>query len=1525
MKDPYTAYSELLVPAFEKISKLVNSRKHKELKELCNKAAEQVKSDKSLDANRYFPILKMVLETKNAKVVELGLYYVQKLISHGFMTGNCEDTCSYPEGPQITPTRYPRRMIDGIVESICNCVAERDDSVQLQVIKSLLTIVTSFNCEVHERTLLEAFKACYHIHITSKNLVNQTTAKASLTQMLHFVFQRMENFSRDCSQEAFYKFLSGKLCNMVDDVCLFEERSKVNPDCPLRSVPLVLNPNDPHYRKITQVESKNENNAPAGKFGWCVVCRSSADLYCKESRDPVCSIQCKKVHSKNIEAAERYLKSDEENEFLHDAVLIFRSICKLSLKEISASASAFTFKSKVLSLELILAVIDNPGQTFLSKKQFIDVIRQTLCESLLNNSVSSERTIFALSLSIFVALVNNFKNSLKAEIGIFMEHIFIKILESENSSYHQKLLVVEVFYRITQNPKTTLELFLNYDCDVEEKDIFARMIDMLSKIAVGKYKNELALQPQQESTLRVTALETITNIVTAQVIWLEKDFNKSENWVEEVDDSVSDISSDTTAVSLDQFEKNKQLKNYLVRAVAKFNLKPSSGIKFLAQNGYLDAESPQEIAAFLKFTPGINKTVLGEFLGEYKDLNLQVLYEFIDLHDFKGIDLVEALRTFLSSFRIPGEGQKIDRFMEKFAEKYCRDNPERFSSADAAYMLCFGIMMLQTDLHNPSIKNKMPVSRFVAMYKEVTEGTNLDAAYLEEIYNNVKENPFTLDEDEEARAKAEGKRKMYQRETELMLLRTQEIFKKGRKQTTYYTATDIEHIRTMFESLWHPLLATFSIVLEEAEEVKVWRLSIQGYLACIKVVCRFNMELEIEVFLSSLAKFTSLIYLNNQVTEKNIECMKALLEIAKMESNYLKGSWLHILKCLSKLDYLHLLSSGAQWEGTATESDKLSSESISAHIDPSELDYIFNMSVKLDNDAIVDFVTNLVEVSKEELWKDNPQTFSLQALVNVADVNMNRMRMVWTRVWKCLREHFSLAGLHSSTNIAVFAVDSLKQLAIKFLQKEELSNFHFQKDFLQPFEVIIKQTDKYEVKDHIVACMSTFIFTMTKNIKSGWHTILEVFTQAAKAPYCSLTDSAFQAIRYIVNGYLDLVTDNFQELVNCLSLLATSADDKTCLESVQMLANCTEIVKKQLVSENFWFGLLSGISKGVIDERSYVQTRSLEILFKVLNDNSEKFSQEQWKLIYSGVILPIFDDFQNGEDIDKDWVTTTCQQALLMFVSLVTSKYSQLKFLVNDFLGLLEKTAFSLQEHLANVSITTYKSLALSTGHLFDQQTWELYLTILGKMFQQTTPIELTRTPENSCLEFDVHECVQKCVIQLHLIGASKEILETHFSKMPLESLLEFTKVLEGTYYFAKDFNLNISLRQALWNAGFLKSTKSLPGIFKQEKEGLTVYLNSLFWLSKAGADVSQEIYLTASQLIGEASKIESLGSERKEEVVSLLSVVGNTLLPGLKDHLPQVLKHMGDQIVELVMVNDYNLRQQLKGFLLQALRFLNN
>lgn len=68
---------------------------------------------------------------------------------------------------------------------------------------------------------------------------------------------------------------------------------KVAATIPIFSVPRLDEKNLNLYSKTFKVSLINEKAATAGLFGWCYICRGTADFYCKDSRLPVCGKKCK--------------------------------------------------------------------------------------------------------------------------------------------------------------------------------------------------------------------------------------------------------------------------------------------------------------------------------------------------------------------------------------------------------------------------------------------------------------------------------------------------------------------------------------------------------------------------------------------------------------------------------------------------------------------------------------------------------------------------------------------------------------------------------------------------------------------------------------------------------------------------------------------------------------------------------------------------------------------------------------------------------------------------------------------------------------------------------------------------------------------------------------------------------------------------------------------------------------------------------------------------------------------------------
>ena len=155
---------------------------------------------------------------------------------------------------------------------------------------------------------------------------------------------------------------------------------------------------------------------------------------------------------------------------------------------------------------------------------------------------------------------------------------------------------------------------------------------------------------------------------------------------------------------------------------------------------------------------GLGKTQVGEFLSkgpkEIYPYNAEVMRLYVDTFDFGAgtkCSFDKALRQFLGSFRLPGEAQCIDRLMESFAQKLFRDlgpgNP--FASGDAAFILAFSTIMLNTDLHNPNLPHakRMTREQFLRNNAGINDGKDLPKEYLDRLYDDIKSDEIKMDID----------------------------------------------------------------------------------------------------------------------------------------------------------------------------------------------------------------------------------------------------------------------------------------------------------------------------------------------------------------------------------------------------------------------------------------------------------------------------------------------------------------------------------------------------------------------------------------------------------------------------------------------------------------------------------------------------------------------------------------------------------------------------------------------------------
>ncbi len=263
----------------------------------------------------------------------------------------------------------------------------------------------------------------------------------------------------------------------------------------------------------------------------CVVCKDAADHYCLHTPDPICSVECKLAHFDDVTHEDASARSFPHRTVVaamfslmqHDASLLFRALCKLSAKQLPSPPDPVALASKTLSLGLLFSILDNPGPTFCNSDTFLQLVRDHLVMSLVQNSVFTVESVFRLSSSIFVALIAHFKPHLKTEIGIFLDNFFLRILSMPSSPFAHKRMAMQVISKLTQasrapqrsaaradggtggrsrvrgtqDPQTILELFLNYDCDPASSNIFQGIVGQLEKVARGGFASRGLMTEEQ--------------------------------------------------------------------------------------------------------------------------------------------------------------------------------------------------------------------------------------------------------------------------------------------------------------------------------------------------------------------------------------------------------------------------------------------------------------------------------------------------------------------------------------------------------------------------------------------------------------------------------------------------------------------------------------------------------------------------------------------------------------------------------------------------------------------------------------------------------------------------------------------------------------------------------------------------------------------------------------------------------------------------------------------------------------------
>lgn len=382
--------------------------------------------------------------------------------------------------------------------------------------------------------------------------------------------------------------------------------------------------------------------------------------------------------------------------------------------------------------------------------------------------------------------------------------------------------MVENIGVLARVPTFMVELFVNYDCDENRADLCEDMIGLLSRNALP-----------DSATWSTTSVPPLCLDALLRFIQFIAERLDEPPVMEGLIDPV-------------ELREQRRRKRIIIKGTNKFNESPKGGLAFLHEKGVIkDLSDPKEVASFLRGTTRVSKAVLGDFLA--KKGNEAFLDEFIDQFDFRGKRVDESLRLMLETFRLPGEAPLIERIVQVFSKKYyAKTDSQDVADEDSIYVLSYAIIILNTDQHNPNLKEdkRMTLEQFSRNLRGTNGGKDFLAEYLQTIFEAIKYNEIILpDEHDNKHAFDYAWREL--------LSKTEAAGPLVECNTNVYDAD-------MFAATWRPIVATLSYVFMSATDDTVFQRVVAGFDECARIASRYGVTEALDQIVYCLSHMTTL-------------------------------------------------------------------------------------------------------------------------------------------------------------------------------------------------------------------------------------------------------------------------------------------------------------------------------------------------------------------------------------------------------------------------------------------------------------------------------------------------------------------------------------------------------------------------------------------------------------------------------------------------------------------------------------------
>lgn len=796
-----------------------------------------------------------------------------------------------------------------------------------------------------------------------------------------------------------------------------------------------------------------------------------------------------------------------------------------------------------MGLSLLTVALESGSHHIGTFPSLMNFVKDDMCKNLFWLIQCDVLGLFTMAMRVCFLLFEGLRTELKFQMEMFFKKLMdILSLDPQSVPYEKRELTLDAVNQLFRVPNLVMELYLNYDCDVYSTNVFEELCKLLSKNAfpsAGSLYSVhllsldalLAVVQNIEEHCHSELLNTVENSTDENNAdkCPSKTTGDDDSGIDDKCDSSSLMSppspptsgfamakkmtvgvasqelstQDSAAKSFDQsgddksfnsslglllsshlpavetLAKLRQRKKILQAGTEQFNNKPKKGIEFLQEQGLLSSPlNHEEMAKFLRENPRLDKKTIGDYLGDKK--NTRVLEAFVRSFHFHDSRVDEALRSFLESFRLPGESPVIEHIIEFFSELFYEGNPEPYANKDAVFTLCYAVIMLNVDQHNSNIKQQKPMTceEFKKNLRKTNGTADFKASMLEEVYHAIR--------NEEIVMPSERSGKIRENYDWKVLLR-----RSSSPEGKYINGLGSSFDKDLFLIIWGPTVAALSYVYDNGLEKSVAQKAIVGFRKCALISAHYSLSDVFDNLVISLCKFTSLLTppetgeslsVSFGRNLKSQQSARTLFALAHRHGDILREGWKNIMDCMLQLFKAKLLpksmveaedfveASGrvsllpeelpyirpetslfswwfvnpepASYRGQTTE-DKEAQKQAHTCIRDCLPELLITESKFLRPDSLNELIKVLIYNSSIENQESVPYdeeaaVFFLELLIRVVLQNRDRVSALWATV----RDHLSniLVNATHHSSIVERSVVGLLRLAIRLLHKEEVSS-----------------------------------------------------------------------------------------------------------------------------------------------------------------------------------------------------------------------------------------------------------------------------------------------------------------------------------------------------------------------------------------------------------------------------------------------------------------------------------------------------